>query len=90
MKDNVLADQGQRPCTVRCRQCPWASEAPNMDSAMDLFEAHTKAGHQDNPYHCAASFQVAPETPRWYRCLHCGRQHLSVLSQSMNCQTCLP
>ena len=48
----------QRPGVVRCRACPWASDAPDMDTAMALFEQHTQLGHLDNPYAQRASFQI--------------------------------
>lgn len=32
----------------------------------------------------------APEQLRWYRCVGCGREHVSMWGESLYCKTCLP
>ena len=57
----AVAAETKRPGTVRCQACPWAKEVPDMDTAMSLFEQHTKDGHQVNPYSVGASFHCKPD-----------------------------
>ena len=52
----VFAAQTMRPGYVRCMECPWVMDAPDMGTAMALFEQHTKDGHQANPYQVSATF----------------------------------
>jgi hypothetical protein len=45
-----------RPGHVRCVECPWEMDVPDMGTAMALFEQHTKDGHQVNPYKVSGTF----------------------------------